>query len=61
MARVGVIGSDTPKGDDYIVTVNIGDGRSWGYKSMQVDEAIGLIITGMLRWWKRQITQGFWK
>ena len=61
MARVGVVVSDTPKGDDYIVTVNIWDGRSWGDKSMQVDEAIGLIITGMLRWWKRQITQGFWK
>ena len=43
MARVEVLGSDTPKGDDYRVPVEIWDGRAWRDKDVKVNEALVLL------------------
>ena len=49
MANVEVVGSDTPKGDDSRVPVEIWDGISLGYKGVKVDEALGLLRIIILR------------
>ena len=44
-----------------IVPVVIWYGRDWGYKGVKMEEALTLLIIGMLIWWKQQLTQGFSK
>ena len=57
--RVEVVGSDIPKGGDSRVTVEILVVRTWGDKGVEVEETLGRLIMGILRWWKRRLTQGF--
>ena len=59
MERVEVVGSDIPKGGDSRVTVEILVVRTWGDKGVEVEETLGRLIMGILRWWKRRLTQGF--
>ena len=59
MERVEVVGSDIPKGGDSRVTVEILVVRTWGDKGVEVEENLGILIMGILRWWKRRLTQGF--
>ena len=61
MARVGLVGSDISEGGYSRVLVEILDGRACWDKGVEVYEALGLLIMGMSRWWKRQITQVFCK
>ena len=49
VANVEVVGSDTPKGGDSRVPVEIWDGISLGYKGVKVDEALGLLRIIILR------------
>ena len=59
LATVEVVGSDTPKGDNSRVPVETWYMRGCNNKVMKVGEALGLLITGILIWWKRRLTQGF--
>ena len=49
--------SDNPKGNDYRVPVNIFNRKEQGENNTNVENTLELPQMGMLRWWKRQLTQ----